>query len=154
MCHSRGDNDKYRHMSTTSRDFDKYRHISTTSALRHSEGESPILDESTYNRVADETLEWLQDKLEEFVEDADLEDCDVEYGQGVLTVKLGGDRGTYVINKQTPNRQIWLSSPISGPIRYDREDGSWIYKHDGRDLFVLLEEEMTKVCGRNLNLKK
>ena len=23
-----------------------------------------------------------------------------------------GDGGTYVINKQTPNRQIWLSSPI------------------------------------------
>lgn len=30
---------------------------------------------------------------------------------GVLTVKLGGDLGTYVINKQTPNKQIWLSSP-------------------------------------------
>jgi len=30
---------------------------------------------------------------------------------GVLTVKLGR-RGTYVINKQTPNRQIWLSSPV------------------------------------------
>lgn len=30
---------------------------------------------------------------------------------GVLTVKLG-DRGTYVINKQPPNKQIWLSSPI------------------------------------------
>ena len=27
--------------------------------------------------------------------------------------------GTYVINKQTPNKQIWLSSPISGPKRYD-----------------------------------
>lgn len=31
---------------------------------------------------------------------------------GVLTLKLG-DKGTYVINKQPPNKQIWLSSPIS-----------------------------------------
>ena len=31
--------------------------------------------------------------------------------QGVLTVKLGS-HGTYVYNKQTPNRQIWLSSPL------------------------------------------
>ena len=31
--------------------------------------------------------------------------------QGVLTVKLGA-HGTYVYNKQTPNRQIWMSSPI------------------------------------------
>ena len=30
---------------------------------------------------------------------------------GVLTLKLG-DKGTYVINKQPPNKQIWLSSPV------------------------------------------
>ena len=29
---------------------------------------------------------------------------------GVLTVRLG-DNGTYVLNKQPPNKQIWLSSP-------------------------------------------
>lgn len=31
--------------------------------------------------------------------------------QGVLTIKLG-KRGTFVLNKQAPNRQIWLSSPV------------------------------------------
>lgn len=36
--------------------------------------------------------------------------------QGVMTIDLG-DHGTYVINKQAPNKQIWLSSPVSGPIR-------------------------------------
>lgn len=30
---------------------------------------------------------------------------------GVLTLTLGVN-GTYVINKQPPNKQIWLSSPI------------------------------------------
>lgn len=35
---------------------------------------------------------------------------------GVLTANTG-KAGTYVINKQTPNKQIWLSSPISGPKR-------------------------------------
>lgn len=30
---------------------------------------------------------------------------------GVLTLKLGL-HGTYVINKQPPNKQIWLSSPL------------------------------------------
>jgi hypothetical protein len=29
----------------------------------------------------------------------------------VLTLRLG-DLGTYVVNKQAPNRQIWLSSPV------------------------------------------
>jgi len=31
---------------------------------------------------------------------------------GVVTVKLGSDRGTYVVNKQSPNKQIWFSSPF------------------------------------------
>ena len=64
-------------------------------------------------------------------------------------------RGTYVLNKQPPNKQIWLSSPISGPKRYDwcvsgesqldKEDtasGSWIYSRDGSSLDALLLEEL------------
>ena len=41
---------------------------------------------------------------------------DTRFQNGVLTVKLG-EAGTYVINKQAPNQQIWLSSPVSGPKR-------------------------------------
>ncbi len=64
------------------------------------------------------------------------------------------DIGTYVINKQPPNRQIWLSSPSSGPKRYDwviisegqdqKQDtatGDWIYLRDGSSLSSLLLEE-------------
>ncbi|MXQ79026.1 hypothetical protein E5288_WYG000211 [Bos mutus] len=77
-------------------------------------GDAGTLDDTTYERLAEETL----DSLAEFFEDlADkpytFEDYDVSFGSGVLTVKLGGDLGTYVINKQTPNKQIWLSSPSS-----------------------------------------
>jgi frataxin len=38
--------------------------------------------------------------------------------QGVLTISFP-TIGTYVVNKQPPNKQIWLSSPISGPKRFD-----------------------------------
>lgn len=38
---------------------------------------------------------------------------------GVLTAVISEAFGTYVINKQAPNKQIWLSSPVSGPKRYD-----------------------------------
>jgi frataxin len=63
--------------------------------------------------------------------------------------------GTYVINKQPPNKQIWLSSPVSGPKRYDwvvlgesqneKEDGGkgeWVYLRDGSTLSKLLEKEV------------
>lgn len=69
------------------------------------------------------------------------------FQSGVLTVSFGSPYGTYVINRQTPNRQIWLSSPLSGPKRYDfvEEQKCWIYKHDGRSLHELLQSEIPVV---------
>jgi frataxin len=59
--------------------------------------------------------------------------------------------GTYVINKQPPNLQIWLSSPISGPKRFEyvsRKDdatgtvtGQWVYWRTLTSLRDLLLEE-------------
>jgi frataxin-like iron-binding protein CyaY len=34
------------------------------------------------------------------------------YQSGVLTLAMGPGKGTYVLNKQAPNRQLWLSSPV------------------------------------------
>ncbi|XP_012978277.1 frataxin, mitochondrial [Mesocricetus auratus] len=111
------------------------------------------LDETAYERLAEETL----DALAEFFEDlADkpytLEDYDVSFGGGVLTIKLGGDLGTYVINKQTPNKQIWLSSPSSGPKRYDWTGKNWVYSHDGVSLHELLARELTAALKTKLDL--
>nr|XP_056706374.1 frataxin, mitochondrial-like [Euleptes europaea] len=74
------------------------------------------LDETTYEKLVEETLESLVDFFKDLADKHFIpEDYDVPFGTGVLTVKLGGNMGTYVINKQTPNKQIWLSSPTSGP---------------------------------------
>jgi frataxin len=74
---------------------------------------------------------------------------------GVLTLAFP-PAGTYVLNKQPPNKQIWLSSPISGPKRYDwvlegdkqhekegtGSEGRWVYLRDGSTLNVLLKKEV------------
>ena len=61
----------------------------------------------------------LCERFEDIVDStASLSEADVSLSNGVLTVQLP-DVGTYVINKQAPNRQIWLSSPRSGPARFD-----------------------------------
>lgn len=52
-----------------------------------------------------------------------------------------------MINKQTPNKQIWLSSPTSGPKRYDFIENTWIYKHDGVSMFELLNKELPELLG-------
>ena len=94
--------------------------------------------------------------MENFEELGDLgyfdQDYDIEYSDGVLTMKLGGNHGTYVINKQTPNRQIWLSSPTSGPKRYDfTESECWIYRHNGVSLHKLLSDEISDVIGQSVS---
>lgn len=63
----------------------------------------------------------------------------------MLTINFGEPYGSYVINRQSPNQQIWLSSPTSGPKRYDFiADGSgyWLYKHDGMSMHELLQKEI------------
>lgn len=73
------------------------------------------------------------------------------FQDGVLTVKFGIPHGTYVINRQTPNLQIWLSSPISGPKRYDFHDGHWVYRHDGISLHKLLNQEIPSIVNQDVD---
>ncbi|KAL9183429.1 hypothetical protein ACHAXT_004285 [Thalassiosira profunda] len=87
-----------------------------------------------YHDVADDTLHAIQDAVEDYIEDnfdaAEAEDDipEVNYASGVLTMSLP-PHGTWVINKQTPNEQLWWSSPLSGPRRYeyDEEKERWVY---------------------------
>jgi Protein implicated in iron transport, frataxin homolog len=89
--------------------------------------------ESEYHNVADQTLHTIQDTLDFYFEDnpslssSGAMAPDISYASGVLTIALS--QGTWVLNKQTPNRQIWWSSPISGPRRYEYDDEcqKWIW---------------------------
>lgn len=71
-------------------------------------------------------------------------------------MNFGDPYGTYVINRQSPNRQIWLSSPVSGPKRYDFVcDGEyWLYKHDGRSLHQLLQTEISSIITNKVDFAK
>ncbi|XP_056379025.1 frataxin, mitochondrial [Hyla sarda] len=111
------------------------------------------LDETTYERLAADTLYSLAEFFEDLADQPFTpSDYDVSFGNGVLTVKVGGNIGTYVINKQTPNRQIWLSSPTSGPKRYDWTGKSWVYSHDGGSLHQILEQELSLALNATLDL--
>lgn len=91
---------------------------------------------------------------------------------GVLTLKLG-PHGTYVINKQPPNKQIWLSSPLrcarcrnfcvfnilltpcSGPKRYDYDSAhsQWVYARDGHTFDGLLTKELSDIFKKQVKLQ-
>jgi len=74
-------------------------------------------------------MDTIQDTLDCYFEDnPHLDTPDINYSAGVLTIAL--TKGTWVLNKQTPNEQIWWSSPMSGPRRYEFEEGGgkkWIW---------------------------
>jgi len=105
-----------------------------------------------YEKASSEVLEHLAEAFDVLLEDCYPRDFDISMANGVLTIQLK-DHGTYVINKQTPNRQIWLSSPSSGPKRYDlTDDHNWIYHHDGRSIYQLLNEEFSQILSKNVDL--
>ncbi|KAF4110243.1 frataxin, mitochondrial [Onychostoma macrolepis] len=111
------------------------------------------LTETEYERLADETLDALADYFEDLTDESFTGmDYDIVFSNGVLTLKVGSDHGTYVINKQTPNRQIWLSSPTSGPKRYDWTGERWVYAHDGMALHNLLSKELSIIFKSNIDL--
>lgn len=87
------------------------------------------------------------------IDERGLEAADLEYGQGVLTLKLG-EKGTYVINKQGPNQQLWLSSPVSGPVRYDCVSGDWVYARDGHLMHDRLEAEFSNLMDGPVSLSR
>jgi frataxin len=111
--------------------------------------------EREYYKVADETLEIIQDTVERALEDVGVEG-EVSLSSGVLTIVLPPPHGTYVINKQTPNRQIWWSSPISGPRRYEYnpETKLWVFTRDGEiGLGETLNEEFQQLLNVELELE-
>ena len=114
--------------------------------------QSPIIKTNeislnVYEKASNETLESLSEKFDQIGEDLSEElskNYDVSFNNGVLTVKFGPSIGTYVLNKQTPNLQIWLSSPLSGPKRYDLINNQWIYKRTNESLNQLLSNEISQ----------
>lgn len=97
--------------------------------------------------IAEDTLQELQDKLDAASLDADQ---DISYSDGVLTIKLGG-KGTYVINKQSPNQQLWFSSPISGPKRFEHSsEGQWLDTRNRESLHKILFAELEQLTGTKL----
>ncbi|KAG7376630.1 hypothetical protein PHYPSEUDO_013027 [Phytophthora pseudosyringae] len=104
------------------------------------------LTEHEFMELADKTLHDIQSWLDGIEEM--LEESDVMFSQGVLKIDLG-EHGTWVINRQVPNRQIWWSSPISGPRRYeyDGESGHWLNTRDRGELVELLRTEILDTTG-------
>ncbi|OBA19932.1 Frataxin [Metschnikowia bicuspidata var. bicuspidata NRRL YB-4993] len=107
------------------------------------------ISDAQYSRIANEYLETLSEDMEDLCDE--FPQIDVELTQGVMTLTVAEGK-TYVINRQPPNKQIWLSSPYSGPKRYDLIGGRWITLRDNSSLTDLLQEELGAELGQEISL--
>ncbi|KAK7503601.1 hypothetical protein BaRGS_00005140 [Batillaria attramentaria] len=124
-----------------------------TSSVRSRACADTHLTEAEFEHIVEDTLDSLAEYFEDLPESVRCpDDYDVTLSDGVLTLNLGRKLGTYVINKQTPNKQIWLSSPTSGPKRYDYRDKKWVYSRDGKGLHTLLEQELSEALQAPISL--
>eukprot|EP00835_Amoeboradix_gromovi_P003996 NODE_288_length_11703_cov_0.386591.p8 type:complete len:122 gc:universal NODE_288_length_11703_cov_0.386591:5079-4714(-) len=102
-----------------------------------------------YHEISDRYLCHLSEQLDELGEN--IKDFNCDYSSGILNFNLNKYR--YVLNKQPPNRQIWWSSPISGPLRFDYDGKVWFNKHN-QLLSELLHREWNSLAMQNAPLSK
>ena len=102
------------------------------------------LDIGNFDGIADETLNHLLDVIDDQLGDR----FEVDMENGMLTIETDTG-GHYIINKHGPNRQIWLSSPVSGASHYEfNEDSrSWVDTRSGESLTLKLSEELSGLAG-------
>eukprot|EP00871_Galdieria_phlegrea_P004779 jgi/Galph1/5301/GphlegSOOS_G3984.1 len=123
-------------------------------SLKQDEATPQNWSENEYMFQAEKTLESLYDCLAEQGYDK-VTGFDVELSQGVLTFQLGNNQ-TYVLNTQRPNRQLWLSSPVSGPWRFfwSFSEQQWKATRTGKPLRQLLNEELTQLANISIPLEE
>ena len=109
--------------------------------------------ENVFYNLADGYLDTLFNKLDS-CEKVNFDN--LEYSQGVLNFTILKNKH-FVLNLQRPNKQIWLSSPISGPQRYEYNEitKEWINVRDKvTKLTPLINDEINQIMQNNNILKE
>lgn len=90
------------------------------------------MDESEYQKRADEALRHVEDLLK----DVDSEDVDVERSGDVLTLTFRSGKKA-VLNTQRPTRQIWVAANARAwHFKFDPAARAWVDdKGQGIELF-------------------
>lgn len=105
------------------------------------------LDLDTYLKEVDSILNSIYEQIDE--NEFEMTE-NIIFVDGVLKVTFSNNKN-YVINIQRPNKQIWLSSPFSGPQRFefDTSDKKWKNIRNKKSLLDILNEELNQLLKDN-----
>ncbi|KAF0977616.1 hypothetical protein FDP41_003608 [Naegleria fowleri] len=124
--------------------------------------------QTQYLKAINRSVEYITEVLDEFYENETdyLEekgiDMEVEGGHdGVVNIKITTRKSNgpliFVISRQTPARELWLSSALSGPwhFKYDHVADDWICTREGFPKFwVRLQKELSQVLEKEIKFEK
>ena len=97
------------------------------------------MNESDFHRAVDAVLA----QVEGAVEAVDALEVDLE--AGILTVTCP-DQSRVIVNRQTPNREIWVASR-SGGFHFSQREGAWRDTRSGDELFASLARVIEAQSG-------
>jgi CyaY protein len=100
------------------------------------------MTESEFTRLADDIFARIENAL-------DANDLDYNFNGPVLEIEFD-DGAQIIINRHTPNQEIWLAAK-SGGFHYGLQDGQWRSNRDGSELFGQLCELVKLGCGKNIS---
>ena len=102
---------------------------------------TPIqMAESDFHERVDEMLAAIENE----VEAADL-DIDTEINSGILTLEFD-NRSKVIINRQTPNREIWVAAK-SGGFHFHFDGAVWRDTRTNESLETLLSRVISAQSG-------
>ena len=97
------------------------------------------MNESDFHRAVDAVLA----QVESAVEAVDALEVDLELG--ILTVTCP-DQSRVIVNRQTPNREIWVAAR-SGGFHFSQREGAWRDTRSGEELFASLARVIEAQSG-------
>jgi CyaY protein len=101
------------------------------------------MNESDFHRAVEAVLA----RIEAAVESSDSLDADLE--AGILTITCA-DGSRIIVNRQTPNREIWVAAR-SGGFHFTSREGAWRDTRSGEELFAALARIIASQGGETLD---
>jgi CyaY protein len=100
------------------------------------------MTESEFHGAVDAVLARIEASLE------DEEELDIDLENAILTVTCA-DGSKVIVNRQTPNREIWVAAR-SGGFHFAHRDGAWRDTRSGEELFASLARLVEAQSGERV----
>ena len=98
-----------------------------------------IMTESEFHRAVDAVLARIEASVE------NMAGLDVDLESAILTVTCP-DESRVIVNRQTPNREIWVAAR-SGGFHFTSREGEWRDTRSGEELFACLARVIESQAG-------